>query len=63
MSKKSFAIFAILALTALPALAKPDFTGDWKLNTSKSTFGDVPGPDSMTIKIAHACLLYTSRCV
>jgi len=54
MSKKSFAIFAILALAALPALAKPDFTGDWKLNTSKSTFGDFPGPDSMTIKIAHA---------
>jgi len=54
MSKRSFAIFAILALAALPALAKPDFTGDWKLNTSKSTFGDVPGPDSMTIKVAHA---------
>ena len=54
MSKKSFAIFAVLALAALPALAKPDFTGDWKLNTSKSTFGDVPGPDSMTIKVTHA---------
>jgi hypothetical protein len=54
MSTKSFAIFVILALAALPALAKPDFTGDWKLNTSKSTFGDVPSPDSMTIKITHA---------
>lgn len=54
MSKTSIAILAILALAALPALAKPDFTGDWKLNTSKSTFGDFPGPDSMTIKIAHA---------
>ena len=51
---RSFAILAILALAALPALAKPDFTGDWKLNTSKSTFGDFPGPDSMTIKVTHA---------
>jgi hypothetical protein len=41
-------------LAALPALAKPNFTGDWKLNSSKSTFGDVPGPDSMTIKVTHA---------
>jgi hypothetical protein len=53
MSKQLVGIFAILALTALPALAKPDFTGDWKLNTSKSTFGDVPPPDSMTIKVTH----------
>ena len=54
MSKTVLGIFAILALAALPALAKPDFTGDWKLNISKSTFGEMPAPDSMTIKIAHA---------
>ena len=54
MRKHFIGIFAILALAALPALAKPDFTGDWKLNGSKSTFGDFPGPDSMTIKVAHA---------
>jgi hypothetical protein len=41
-------------LAALPAIAKPNFTGDWKLNASKSTFGEMPAPDSMTYKIAHA---------
>jgi len=54
MTKHLIGIFAMLAVAALPALAKPDFTGEWKLNTSKSTFGDVPGPDSMTIKVKHA---------
>jgi len=41
-------------LAVLPALAKPNFTGDWKLNASKSTFGEMPVPDSMTYKITHA---------
>jgi len=54
MSKKVLAVLAILMLATLPALAKPNFSGDWKLNTSKSTFGDVPAPDSMTIKVTHA---------
>jgi hypothetical protein len=45
---------AILALAALPALAKPDFSGDWKLNTTKSTFGEMPAPDSMSYKVTHA---------
>jgi hypothetical protein len=54
MSKHILALFALLALAALPALTKPNFSGDWKLNTSKSTFGDIPGPDSMTNKISHA---------
>lgn len=54
MSKTIASIFAALLLTALPALAKPNFTGDWKLNTTKSDFGQVPPPDSMTYKIDHA---------
>jgi hypothetical protein len=54
MSKRLFAIFPVLALAVLPALAKPNFSGDWKLNTSKSTFGEMPAPDSMTYKITHA---------
>jgi hypothetical protein len=49
-----FAIFVMLAVAALPALAKPNFTGDWKLNIAKSTFGDIPAPDSATYKIDHA---------
>jgi hypothetical protein len=54
MSKRLFGILAVLALAALPALAKPNFTGDWKLNASKSTFsGQMPAPDSMTYKVTH----------
>ena len=53
-SRRVLILFAILALAALPALAKPNFTGDWKLNTSKSNFGQMPAPDSMSYKITHA---------
>jgi hypothetical protein len=54
MSKRVLGTCAILALAALPALAKPNFTGDWKLNSSKSTFGEMPAPDSMAYKVTHA---------
>jgi hypothetical protein len=47
------ALLGILALIALPAIAKPNFTGDWKLNTAKSDFGPMPPPSSMTEKITH----------
>jgi hypothetical protein len=53
-SKKLFVILAALAVAALPAAAKPNFTGDWKLNISKSTFGQMPAPSSMTNKITHS---------
>ncbi len=51
--KRDFAMLAVLALAALPALAKPNFSGDWKLNVSKSSFGQMPAPGSMTNKITH----------
>jgi hypothetical protein len=54
MFKRTPGILAILALAALPALANPNFTGDWKLNISKSDFGQIPAPDSMSYKITHA---------
>ncbi len=42
----------LLAMAAL-AQAKPNFTGDWKLNSEKSDFGPMPPPDSMSLKIDH----------
>ena len=54
MAYKRFAVvFAGLALAALPLVAKPNFSGEWKLNTSKSSFGQMPAPSSATWKIAH----------
>ncbi|HYW47362.1 MAG TPA: hypothetical protein VE959_31125 [Bryobacteraceae bacterium] len=47
------AILAVLSLAALSALAKPNFSGEWKLNTSKSEFGQMPAPNSMSSKITH----------
>jgi hypothetical protein len=32
---------------------KPNFTGVWKLNTAKSDFGPIPGPESETDTIDH----------
>ncbi len=48
-----FLTAAVFAAAALPALAKPNFTGDWKLNPAKSDFGQMPAPNSMSSKIAH----------
>lgn len=51
------AVTAFLALLAFSALSfgqgKPNFSGTWKLNTSKSDFGPLPGPDTRTDVIEH----------
>lgn len=45
------------APAATPAAAamsgKPNFTGEWKLNIAKSSFGPMPPPTSQTLKIKH----------
>jgi hypothetical protein len=33
--------------------AKPNFSGDWKLNPQKSDYGPMPAPDSATLKVDH----------
>jgi len=38
---------------AFAASAKPNFSGDWKLNVGKSDFGPAPAPDKSTRKIEH----------
>ena len=52
-TKRLWLALICLALAALPALAKSNFTGDWKLNVAKSTFGEMPAPTSMTVKATH----------
>ena len=48
----SFTLLTV-ALGVVQAQAKTDFSGTWKLDVSKSEFGPMPPPDSITEKIAH----------
>jgi hypothetical protein len=49
----SLACLMVLAGAAAMAQQKPDFSGTWKLNVSKSEFGMLGGPDSRTDVITH----------
>ena len=57
MMRRNFAVIAALAASAVTpstfASAKPDFSGEWKLNLAKSDFGPVPAPAFQTYKIDH----------
>lgn len=46
-------ITGVLLTTALYA-ARPDFSGDWKMNASKSNFGGMAAPQVLTRTIKHA---------
>lgn len=50
---KLVATLVLVALSAVQAPAKPDFSGDWKMNPSKSDFGGLPAPSSIVRAIAH----------
>jgi hypothetical protein len=41
------------AATVSATGAKPNYSGTWKLNVSKSEFGPIPGPDSRTDVVEH----------
>jgi hypothetical protein len=51
------AIVAVLSVTAFAtsmlAQSKPNYSGTWKLNVSKSSFDPLPTPDSRTDVIVH----------
>ncbi|MGC4054160.1 MAG: hypothetical protein QM757_34170 [Paludibaculum sp.] len=54
MRKRTLLTGIVLAfLTTAFAAAAPNFTGSWKLNTSKSDFGQFPAPSSMTQTVTH----------
>jgi hypothetical protein len=53
---KFFALVAVglIGFVALAqAQSKPNFSGSWKVNNSKSDFGPMPAPQSITSKIDH----------
>ena len=43
----------LLLLLAASMFAATDFTGDWKLDASKSDFGPMPAPDKLIMKVSH----------
>jgi len=48
-------VLLIVALAAIASAAgKPDFSGDWKLNAAKSSFGPIPPPATYTRKVTQA---------
>jgi len=51
--KRLLTVPVILGLSVLSVYAKPNFSGEWKLNSSKSDFGQFPGPSAMSRKITH----------
>jgi len=46
-------IILLVCGIAMMAQAKPNFTGEWKMDASKSDFGPFPAPYSYTRKIEH----------
>lgn len=44
---------ALLSATPAGAFAKPNFSGNWTLNSAKSDFGPMPAPDKWDLKITH----------
>ncbi|HOK45814.1 MAG TPA: hypothetical protein PLA43_08805 [Bryobacteraceae bacterium] len=54
MRQRLLVVCTMLIFGTLSLLAKPNFTGTWKLNASKSDFGQMPAPDSMTQTITHS---------
>jgi hypothetical protein len=47
-------VAATLAVAGQAASAKPNFSGQWKLDLSQSSFGPLPPPTSVTRSIKHA---------
>ena len=43
----------LLASSVALAADKPDFSGDWKMNSQKSSYGPIPMPSSFTRKITQ----------
>jgi hypothetical protein len=52
-TSQSLSVAAMLLLCAAIALATPNFSGEWKMNSSKSDFGQWPPPSSIVQKITH----------
>ena len=61
MQRRLYLTFTLILLVGLAcaAQAKPNFTGDWKLNADKSDFGPLPPPEKMNVKVAKMTFVTT----
>lgn len=48
------ALLSLTLATTEQSTAKPNFSGEWKMNVAKSDFGVLPPPESITRSITHA---------
>lgn len=46
-------VIASALVVPISAFEKPNFSGAWKMNASKSDFGPMPAPDTLERKITH----------
>jgi len=55
MTRRTGALLALMLCFAFAAVAadKPDFSGKWKLNASKSDLGQMPVPDKWEVTLEH----------
>ncbi len=44
----------MMLLSSTVVLAKPNFSGEWKMNSGKSDYGMMPVPSSNIMKITHS---------
>lgn len=55
MTTRTFLTFSLMAVCSVSlAFAKPNFSGEWTVDTAKSDFGDMPAPGNMVMQIDHA---------
>ena len=48
------ALLTVVLTAAVQPAAKPNFSGQWKMNAAKSDFGALPAPTVLTRTITHA---------
>jgi hypothetical protein len=48
------ALAVLFAATGATAYAKPNFSGEWKLDADKSNFGPMPPPDRFNLSVKHS---------
>ena len=55
LMKTTLSTLLVIAAASTMAIAadKPDFSGNWKIDLDKSSFGMMPPPTSMSSKITH----------